>query len=340
MQTPRHTIGDTIAQSGDDETAWLADAGETPCAVHPLVWLVADRLGLGCTVAGGDAELRAGYGRGGGEGVRIDARWRDAPAAFWCDAAAWTEWISPVLPVTDAASVPEALRSTLAAWTLAAPASLCDGTCLPHWPQGVHFDAADMPVETRITFTLTWQGRRLTLHFLEADASGLRECIDSMTPASGASFVPRLTCALAAGWSWLTPGQCDAVSIGQGVLLDEAADIAGGQCWCVYGRRAALIQMQDVPGGISTDVLAVADAGSSPHGGTAVRIVATLAHVRMALPDVAAWTPGMPLEIPAVPAQLVTLWRDGAPWAIGRLAAFDDRLAVRVENFVRSEVLA
>ncbi|MFJ2995539.1 hypothetical protein [Pandoraea sp. NPDC087047] len=309
--------------------------------------------GAGCvTFIEDDTQVRVGWLHAGGDGLIVTAHVDEGVAGrtrFWCDAQQWSDWLAPSLPVPSWDTLPPAWQASAASLTLAtgrmsgdpmeAPAPLAS------WPQGMAI--AREPVETawRVGIVLVRDDRRLALQYLDGATSWLRERCQQATPGDvplDPAGLPERRCPLVAGWAELPAALCDSQLDGGAVLLDVAADVRSGEYWLLDGEHA--IAMRDgQPAGRRVVTLerrasgGHEDANAHPPP-TCTRLFAVIAEGRIPIPWLMAWRAGHPAGHPAATANAlaadrITLWRDGAPWASGRLLSFGDGcLAVQIDG--------
>ncbi|MDN4572320.1 hypothetical protein DBB29_02160 [Pandoraea cepalis] len=326
-------------------------------------------MGVACVAfVEGDTEVRVGWLRAGGEGLVVTARVDEGVVGqtrFWCDARQWCDWLAPSLPVPSWDALPPAWRASAASLTLAtgdasadmsldAVAGAADAACdTTSWPRATALAAADVETAWRVGVVLQRGGRRLALMYLDGATSWLRERCRRATPGDTAldpSGLPTRRCALVAGWATVLRAQCERLQVGDAVLLDVAAHIAGGEYWLVDSDRAVamrdgrpldrrVLQLDDTNASPSDDTLSTA-AGARQEAAT-VRLSALVAERQFPIPFLTAWRSGNDAVSQsdaiacALSADRITLLRDDTPWAAGRLLRFDDgRLAVCIDSMI------
>lgn len=330
-------------------------------------------MGVACVAfVEGDTEVRVGWLRAGGEGLIVTARVDEGVVGqtrFWCDALQWCDWLAPNLPVPSWDALPPAWRASAASLTLAtgdvsadmpldAAVGAADATRdTRSWPRATALASADVETAWRVGVVLQREGRRLALMYLDGATSWLRERCRRATPGDTAldpSGLPTRRCALVAGWATLPSAQCERVQVGDAVLLDVAAHIAGGEYWLVDGDRAMamrdgrpldrrVLQLDDTNASPPDDTLSTA-AGARREAAT-VRLSALVAERHFPIPLLTAWRSGNDAiaqsDAIACPLSVdrMTLLRDDSPWAAGHLLRFDDgRLAVCIDSMIGASV--
>jgi hypothetical protein len=221
------------------------------------------------------------------------------------------------------------------------------------WPRATAVAPAQVDTAWRVGMVLRRDGRRLVLMYVDGATSWLRERCRRATPRDTAldpSGLPARRCALVAGWATLPRAQCERLQVGDAVLLDVAADIASGEYWLVDGDRAIAMR-----GGSPLDhrVVHLDGTDADPSGDTVstgaashpeaviVRLAALVAERQFPIPWLTAWRSGndavsqSEATACALPADRITLQRDDAPWATGRLLRFEDGgLAVCIDGMI------
>ncbi|AKM31266.1 hypothetical protein AB870_15735 [Pandoraea faecigallinarum] len=308
--------------------------------------------GAGCmTFAQGDTEVRVGWIYAGGDGLVVTANVDDGVAGrirLWCDARQWVDWLADDLPVPSWEALPAAWQASAASLTLAIGAGPVDGETpadsplRSSWPKAESLAPERIALAWRMGIVLQRGGRRLALPYLDGATSWLRErCRRATrcdTPLDPKGY-PMRRCAMAVGWTDLPASLCDNLREGGAVLLDVAADVSTGEYWLIDGLHA--IAMRDgQPAERRTVSLEAARMEADDANGDATRcarLLAVIAEREIPIPWLIAWRAGQetPPETTArntTAAGHITLWRDGAPWAGGRLLRFGDgRLAVQLE---------
>ncbi|BDD91094.1 hypothetical protein PanNE5_05340 [Pandoraea sp. NE5] len=316
----------------------------------------------------GDTEVRVGWLRAGGDGLVVTARVDDGlvgQTRFWCDAQQWRDWLAPNLPVPSWDALPPSWRASAASLTLAtgdvsadmsldAAVSAADAARdTSSWPRATDVAAAEVETAWRVGMVLQREGRRLALMYLDGATSWLCERCRRATPGDTAldpSGLPTRRCALVAGWATLPSAQCEHLQVGDAVLLDVAAHIAGGEYWLVDGDRAMamrdgrpldrrVLQLDDTNASPPDDTLSTA--AGARQGAATVRLSALVAERQFPIPFLTAWRSGNDAVSQseaiacALSADRITLLRDDTPWAVGRLLRFDDgRLAVCIDSVI------
>ncbi len=213
------------------------------------------------------------------------------------------------------------------------------------WPQGTGIVQASVDSAWRMGMVLTRDGRRLALQYLDGATSWLRERCRRGTPGDAPldpRGLPDRRCVLAAGWAELPAALCGSQLDGGAVLLDVAADVMSGEYWLLDGEYA--IAMRDgkpagrnvVPHDLKT--AALNDDAPRQVASPCVRLLAVIAEGQIPIPWLMAWRAGRSTvrdtsTASALAAGRVTLWRNGTPWARGRLLSFGDGcLAVQLDR--------
>ncbi|AKC69614.1 hypothetical protein MB84_09175 [Pandoraea oxalativorans] len=290
---------------------------------------------------------------------------------FWCDAGQWAEWLGDRLPVPSWDALPPDWQASAASLTLATEVAAIEGEEYParevmagsvpdmdrsaaamrgecpdtsvtptSWPQVTVITRESVEPTWRIGIVLQREARRLALMHLDGATSWLTDrcqrAVPCDTPLDPAGL-PTRRCILAAGWAELPASLCDRLREGGAVLLDVAADVASGEYWLLDGARS--IAMRDGhpsgPNVVMPDLPppSAVDAGAA----SCTRLVAVIAEKALPVPCLAAWHLGRAASHERAPknvlsASHIALWRDGRPWANGRLLRFGDgRLAVQTD---------
>ncbi|WP_449413592.1 hypothetical protein [Pandoraea soli] len=326
-------------------------------------------MGVGCVAfVEGDTQVRVGWLLAGGDGLVVTARVDEGVVGqtrFWCDAQQWSDWLAPSLPVPSWDALPPAWRASAASLTLAtgdvsadtsldAAVSAADAARdTGSWPRATALAPADVETTWRVGMVLQREGRRLALMYLDGATSWLRERCQRATPDGTAldpSGLPTRRCALVAGWATLPRAQCERLQVGDAVLLDAAAHIAGGEYWLVDGDCAMamrdgqpldrrVLQLDGTNASSPHDTLSTA-AGARQDAAT-VHLTALVAERQFPIPLLTAWRSGNDAVSQseaiacALSADRITLLHDDSPWAAGRLLRFDDgRLAVCIDSMI------
>ncbi|VVE57659.1 hypothetical protein [Pandoraea commovens] len=290
---------------------------------------------------------------------------------FWCDAGQWAAWLDDRLPVPSWEALPPDWRVSAASLTLATEGADIEGEDEPEreamagsasdtersaaamrrecpdtfaaptsWPQVTAITRESVEATWRIGIVLQRGARRLALVHLDGVTSWLTDrcqrAVRCDTPLDPSGF-PTRRCTLAAGWAELPASLCDRLREGGAVLLDVAADVASGEYWLLDGARA-IAMCDGQPSGRHV-VLPDLPTPGAVEGGAAscTRLVAVIAERAVPVPSLAAWHLGRATSHERAPqsvlsAARISLWRDGTPWANGRLLRFGDgRLAVHID---------
>ncbi|WP_087723570.1 hypothetical protein [Pandoraea sp. PE-S2T-3] len=314
-----------------------------------------DMLGGGGSVhfAQGDLQVQAGWLRVSGEGLIVTARVDEGTVGevrFWCDEQQWRDWLAPWLPVPSFEALPQAWHDIAASLTLASNDVDHGGDA---WPQAIRLASGTADAAWRIGVVLQRDGRRLALAWMGGAASWLRERCERAEMASepiDPAGLPHRECLLVAGWADISRAQCDALRAGDAVMLSKSADVTKGAHWVIDGDFALSFR-GDLTGhpaapASGADVFRLTPVNVNrgdvtPDALSLVRIFATLCAKPFPVPVLNAWRTGeLPaagaIHSPAEPAlhmSRVTLWRDGAAWAMARLLRFEnDQLAVCLEG--------
>ncbi|BET13392.1 hypothetical protein [Pandoraea sputorum] len=290
---------------------------------------------------------------------------------FWCDAGQWAEWLGDRLPVPSWEALPPDWQASAASLTLATEGADFEGDEDPEreamagiapdteqpvaamrraredtfaaptsWPQVTVITRESVETAWRIGIVLQRGARRLALMHLDGVTTWLTDRCQRAVPCDAPldpSGLPTRRCLLAVGWGDLPASLCERLREGGAVLLDVAADVASGEYWLLDGERG--IAMCDGQPTERHVVLPFLPTPGTVEGGAAscTRLVAVIAERALPVPSLAAWHLGRATSHERAPpdvlsAARISLWRDGTPWANGRLLRFGDgRLAVQID---------
>lgn len=275
-----------------------------------------------------------------GDGLILEAELAQQPIRLWLFEAQWCQWIAPMLVVPNWHHVPAALQELLAIWTLADS----DPRTLP-WPQGQRLQATTVADGWAWKLRLSQQDRQLDLRVLDAPLNWLTELAEQALPLSDAPLPPlRATVSLIAGWSALPVATLRRLQPGDALRLQHQYAIANGEFGLFLNQPLASLRQNDEDGSFTIvssmdqfdDWLDITPPPtgelSASFDHATVTIVAEVARLNIALQQLSALQPGNVLYGDGSSDGLVTLKAGGYPIARGSLLAFDQQLAIKIEQ--------
>lgn len=260
-------------------------------------------------------------------GLHLSAHCGGQPLRFWVSEAQWCTWLAPQLAAPSLAQIAPEWLPMLAAWTL----SPLDGW-LQEQGLGALSEAAVAPAVVPAAdpaeapaggwrLTLSDGARQLSLWVQQASPEKLHALLAALAPSP--EQVHDL--ALGLGWCVLMPEAWRQVGVGDALPIVGMADTLD-TLWLHPDASPGRLRLHDTRHAeVTAAPLPPAD---EPHG--ALRLCVEVGRARVAAPALAAWVPGMALELDARAHTLLRLSTHERLWAQGQLLRLDDAWAVRI----------